>query len=89
MVARVALTWPLVAAALAVSWVVVRRSLPAGHPGLRHPVTRDGDAGPLAPARAGRIGRRPGRKNKGEAATGGAASPVTYVTPSPVRRVIP
>jgi hypothetical protein len=33
----VALTWPLVAAALAVSWVVVRRSLPAGHPGLRHP----------------------------------------------------
>ncbi|MEU4645556.1 DUF3159 domain-containing protein [Micromonospora sp. NPDC023814] len=37
-VARVALTWPLVATALAVSWVVVRRSLPAGHPGLRHPV---------------------------------------------------
>ncbi|MGN9812536.1 DUF3159 domain-containing protein [Micromonospora sp. BQ11] len=45
-VARVALTWPLVAAALAGSWVVVRRSLPAGHPGLRHPVTLDGDAGP-------------------------------------------
>ncbi|MET8232220.1 DUF3159 domain-containing protein [Micromonospora sp. NPDC005298] len=40
-VARVALTWPLVAAALAVSWVVLRRSLPAGHPGLRHPVTGD------------------------------------------------
>ncbi|MEH0972051.1 DUF3159 domain-containing protein [Micromonospora sp. CPCC 205546] len=37
-VARVALSWPLVAAVLAVSWVVVRRSLPAGHPGLRHPV---------------------------------------------------
>ncbi|GHJ52837.1 hypothetical protein Nm8I071_21440 [Nonomuraea sp. TT08I-71] len=37
-VARVALTWPLVAAALAVSWLVIRRSLPAGHPGLRHPV---------------------------------------------------
>ncbi|OWV05241.1 hypothetical protein B5D80_18555 [Micromonospora wenchangensis] len=37
-VARVALTWPLVAAALTVSWVVIRRSLPAGHPGLRHPV---------------------------------------------------
>ncbi|MEU7933443.1 DUF3159 domain-containing protein [Micromonospora echinofusca] len=36
-VARVALSWPLVAAVLAVSWVVVRRSLPAGHPGLRHP----------------------------------------------------
>lgn len=37
-VARVALTWPLVAAALAVSWLVIRRSLPADHPGLRHPV---------------------------------------------------
>ncbi|MEV6814185.1 DUF3159 domain-containing protein [Micromonospora sp. NPDC051296] len=40
--ARVGLTWPLVAAALAISWAVVRRSLPAGHPGLRHPVTPDG-----------------------------------------------
>ncbi|MEV4483284.1 DUF3159 domain-containing protein [Micromonospora coxensis] len=38
-VARAALTWPLVATALTVSWVVIRRSLPAGHPGLRHPVT--------------------------------------------------
>jgi hypothetical protein len=37
-VARVALSWPLVATALAVSWLVVRRSLPAGHPGLRHPL---------------------------------------------------
>jgi hypothetical protein len=36
-VARVALTWPLVAACLAVSWWVIRRSLPEGHPGLRHP----------------------------------------------------
>ncbi len=36
-VSRVALTWPLVAATLAVSWWVVRRSLPADHPGLRHP----------------------------------------------------
>lgn len=38
-VARVALTWPLVAACLAVSWWVIRRSLPPGHPGLRHPQT--------------------------------------------------
>ncbi|GIF76318.1 DUF3159 domain-containing protein [Asanoa siamensis] len=37
--ARVALTWPLVAACVAVSWWVVRRTLPAGHPGLRNPVT--------------------------------------------------
>jgi Protein of unknown function (DUF3159) len=36
-VARVVLTWPLVAATLAVSAVVLRRSLPDGHPGLRHP----------------------------------------------------
>ncbi|MCO8270480.1 DUF3159 domain-containing protein [Actinoplanes sp. TRM 88003] len=38
-VARIALTWPLVAACLAVSWWVIRRTLPAGHPGLRHPQT--------------------------------------------------
>lgn len=37
-VARVALSWPLVAACLAGSWWVVRRSLPTGHPGLRHPL---------------------------------------------------
>jgi uncharacterized protein DUF3159 len=37
--ARVVLTWPLVAACLAVSWWVVRNTLPPGHPGLRHPVT--------------------------------------------------
>ncbi|TDC42329.1 DUF3159 domain-containing protein [Micromonospora sp. KC213] len=43
-VARAALSWPLVAAALTVSWLVIRRSLPAGHPGLRHPVpTRAAD----------------------------------------------
>jgi hypothetical protein len=36
-VARVALTWPLVAACLAGSWWVIRRSLPPEHPGLRHP----------------------------------------------------
>ncbi|WP_412742026.1 DUF3159 domain-containing protein [Krasilnikovia sp. MM14-A1004] len=36
-VARIALTWPLVAACLAASWWVIRRSLPPGHPGLRHP----------------------------------------------------
>ncbi|SDD25750.1 DUF3159 domain-containing protein [Actinokineospora iranica] len=36
-VARVALSWPLVAAVVAVSAVVLRKSLPADHPGLRHP----------------------------------------------------
>jgi len=34
-VARVALSWPLVAGCLAVSWWLLRRSLPADHPGLR------------------------------------------------------
>jgi uncharacterized protein DUF3159 len=38
-VARAVLTWPLIAACLTVSWWVIRRSLPAGHPGLRHPVS--------------------------------------------------
>ncbi|HEY0638904.1 MAG TPA: DUF3159 domain-containing protein, partial [Pseudonocardiaceae bacterium] len=38
-VARVALSWPLVAACLAVSWLVLRRALPDDHPGMRHPRT--------------------------------------------------
>jgi hypothetical protein len=38
-VARVALTWPLVAATVAASAVVLRRALPKDHPGLRHPRT--------------------------------------------------
>ena len=45
-VARAALTWPLIAGCLAASWWVVRRALPPGHPGLRHPVP----AGTPAPA---------------------------------------
>lgn len=36
-VARVALSWPLQIACLAVSWWVLRRALPDDHPGLRHP----------------------------------------------------
>jgi hypothetical protein len=39
-VARVALSWPLVAATVAASAFVLRRSLPEGHPGLRHPRMR-------------------------------------------------
>ena len=42
-VARVALTWPLIAACLAVSWWVLRASLPEGHPGLRHPAAVVGE----------------------------------------------
>jgi hypothetical protein len=45
--ARVVLTWPLVAACLAVSWWVVRRTLPLGHPGLRHPLTGAGEPPPV------------------------------------------
>lgn len=44
-IARVALSWPLIAACLAVSWVVLRRSLPPGHPGLRHPRVPEPAAG--------------------------------------------
>ncbi|MER5268525.1 DUF3159 domain-containing protein [Actinosynnema sp. NPDC002837] len=36
---RAALTWPLQVACIAVSWWVLRRTLPADHPGLRHPRT--------------------------------------------------
>lgn len=35
--ARVALSWPLVAVCVAASGAVLLRSLPADHPGLRHP----------------------------------------------------
>ncbi|MFC5995398.1 DUF3159 domain-containing protein [Pseudonocardia hispaniensis] len=40
-VARVALTWPLILACIAVSWRVIRRTLPDDHPGLRRPRTPD------------------------------------------------
>ncbi len=39
-VARVALSWPLVAATVAASAFVLRKALPADHPGLRHPRMR-------------------------------------------------
>ncbi|SBT43821.1 DUF3159 domain-containing protein [Micromonospora auratinigra] len=56
-VARVALTWPLVAAALAASWWVIRRALPPGHPGLRHPVVASGgDERPQTGKKRGRHG---------------------------------
>ncbi len=35
--AQAILTWPLVAVCIAASWWVLRRSLPAEHPGIRHP----------------------------------------------------
>ncbi|WP_245736746.1 DUF3159 domain-containing protein [Micromonospora pattaloongensis] len=47
--ARALLTWPLVGACLAVSWWVMRRSLPQGHPGLRHPVQPPPTPGAVAP----------------------------------------
>ncbi|WP_433224091.1 DUF3159 domain-containing protein [Dactylosporangium sp. CS-047395] len=42
--AQTILTWPLVAACLAVSWWVLRRALPEGHPGIRHPRTPQPDS---------------------------------------------
>lgn len=52
--ARVVLSWPLVAVCLAASWWVLRRSL-GGHQGLRHPQVDEADlsaAGAEAPARS-------------------------------------
>ncbi|WP_026423019.1 DUF3159 domain-containing protein [Actinokineospora inagensis] len=40
-VARVALSWPLVAVVVAVSAAVLRKSLPDDHPGIRHPRVRE------------------------------------------------
>lgn len=48
-VARVVLSWPLVALCLAVSAWVIARSLPPGHPGFRRPRT-GGNPVPAAPA---------------------------------------
>jgi hypothetical protein len=45
-IARVVLTWPLVAASLLLSWPLLRRALPPGHPGLLHPRTPDAVGGP-------------------------------------------
>jgi hypothetical protein len=39
-IARVALSWPMIAACLTVSWWLLMRALPDDHPGLRHPRTR-------------------------------------------------
>ena len=45
-IARVALTYPLIAACLALSWPVLRRALPDGHPGLLHPRAPEADERP-------------------------------------------
>ncbi|MEV6350708.1 DUF3159 domain-containing protein [Actinoplanes sp. NPDC051851] len=42
--ARVALSWPLITVMLAAAWWVIQRTLPEGHPGLRHPVTGEPSA---------------------------------------------
>lgn len=44
-VARVALTWPLVALSVAASWPLIRTALPEGHLGIRHPAARNVDTG--------------------------------------------
>jgi hypothetical protein len=47
-VARVVLTWPLVALCVALSWPLLRTALPPGHPGLRHPGQYEGASRPVA-----------------------------------------
>jgi hypothetical protein len=59
-VARVALSWPLVAATVAVSAVVLRRALPADHPGLRHPRLPQGDVRGQRTEKAGGVEDRAG-----------------------------
>jgi hypothetical protein len=44
-VARILLSWPLIVLLLALSWRTLRRALPPGHPGLRHPVPATNTAG--------------------------------------------
>ncbi len=58
--AQVVLTYPLVAACVAVSWWVIKRTLPPGHPGLRHP--RPAGQDPAAQQETGERGQefRPG-----------------------------
>ncbi|WP_117215295.1 DUF3159 domain-containing protein [Allorhizocola rhizosphaerae] len=46
-VSTIVLTWPLVAACLAVSWWVIQKTLPDGHPGIRHPRVVESSAGPF------------------------------------------
>jgi Protein of unknown function (DUF3159) len=67
-VARVVLSWPVVVVVIALSWRTLRRALPPGHPGLRHPVpggpvddhqNRVRRAAVLSRRRAGRPSRRP------------------------------
>ncbi|MDQ1246459.1 MAG: hypothetical protein QG597_827 [Actinomycetota bacterium] len=36
-ISRVLLGWPMVLLVIALSWAVIMRSLPPGHPGVRHP----------------------------------------------------
>jgi hypothetical protein len=49
-VVTVVLSWPLVAATIAVSGVVLFRSLPKDHPGLRHPRTSSDGRGADGPS---------------------------------------
>jgi hypothetical protein len=49
-VMSVVLSWPLVAATIAVSGVVLFRSLPQDHPGLRHPRTSSDGRGAEGPS---------------------------------------
>jgi hypothetical protein len=43
--AQAVMAWPLLTVCIALSWLVIRRTLPQGHPGMRHPVI------PAAPQR--------------------------------------
>ncbi|WP_336920675.1 DUF3159 domain-containing protein [Aquipuribacter sp. SD81] len=78
-VARAALSWPLVTAVVALSWWTVRRMLPAGHPGLRHPQVPDGDPAP----RGARRPRRPRSDAVHRPAAPDPAAPPAAAAPAP------
>lgn len=42
-ISRVLLGWPMVLGVIALSWLVIKRSLPADHPGILHPRARRDD----------------------------------------------
>nr|WP_221219226.1 DUF3159 domain-containing protein [Prauserella isguenensis] len=73
-VARTVLSWPLVALTVALSGWVLHRSLPAEHPGLRHPVPPEGRGSEQSDTAAGEDVEPADGDTTGGAATDGKTS---------------
>ncbi|APU12459.1 MULTISPECIES: DUF3159 domain-containing protein [Actinoalloteichus] len=72
-VARAVLSLPLVTLCLAVSWAVLRRSLPSGHPGLRHPQSGERAGDSAVSSTTGQDGAMSGQAVSDGADSSGAA----------------